>query len=509
MSIPSLIWAVLLVLVPAGSPPAALPRADDEDVAELERKLRDLSDKTDWLGYRSGAVKKLARLGTPEAWELVIGALEDIAPRCADEAQLQLGALQGPEVLEDLLGKSGLRSKDEWVRLRVAEALGRVTIEVDGEALVKALGDRQPEVRRTLLWSLERLALAGHLGGDVQRKLVPGVQKVLRKDSDPDVRGAALYALQAIEPAAGREAVLEGLGDKRESVRTAALAVGAGFSDGEELLARHADDPSLRVRTQVVRSLVDRETATAARLLVDRLEAEPEERLRWHLVAELQRLSGRKYRLDPRPWRDWAAKLPDDWKPAEGEESSPGAADLGERSVAFAGLPVISRRVCFLIDFSGSIWEEREGGGTLKEVIDVKLREALESLPEDTLFNVIPYTAQPIPWSEGLEPAKPSNVKKALEFFEGCRASGTGAFFEAAELALEDPLLDTIIVLTDGKPSGGRRWNMDLMVDLFTEKNRYRQVAYDSLLVDCPKNLQKRWSELAARTGGRSVAVEL
>ena len=75
---------------------------------------------------RAQAVEELARAGTNEAWELVIGALADRKGEVADTAQLVLAGLREPKVLELLARVPGLRSKEPLVRVRVAELLGRL-----------------------------------------------------------------------------------------------------------------------------------------------------------------------------------------------------------------------------------------------------------------------------------------------------------------------------------------------------------------------------------------------
>jgi len=65
------------------------------------------------------------------------------------------------------------------------------------------------------------------------------------------------------------------------------------------------------------------------------------------------------------------------------------------------------------------------------------------------------------------------------------------------------------VTLTDGVPTGGHRWNLPLMVELLVERDRCRKVAFDSILVDAPKSHRILWADLAARTGGRSIAIEL
>ncbi|MCP3918387.1 MAG: HEAT repeat domain-containing protein [bacterium] len=102
--------------------PAGL-RADDPQptVRELKAQLRAA-----YPDKRRRAVKKLAALGTEDAWELVFGALEDREPEVADEAQVWIAKVADTGLRKRLLGREGLGAKDDWVRLRVAEAFGRM-----------------------------------------------------------------------------------------------------------------------------------------------------------------------------------------------------------------------------------------------------------------------------------------------------------------------------------------------------------------------------------------------
>jgi hypothetical protein len=229
--------------------------------------------------------------------------------------------------------------------------------------------------------------------------------------------------------------------------------------------------------------------------------------MRFGILAYLRARSGLDLGFDAAAWRGWAERV--EGRLATGEGKGGRLPPVGGTKANFAGLNLISDRVCFLVDFSGSTWQTKVGERTRKEILDERLRSALEGLPAATQFNVMPYTNEPIPWEKRLVPSDKANVKRALDFFERCHQSGRGNFYDAAMLALEDPDVDTIVVLTDGVPTGGHRWNLELMVELLVERDRFRRVAFDSILVDAPKSKQRLWQELADRTGGRMVVAKL
>jgi hypothetical protein len=240
--------------------------------------------------------------------------------------------------------------------------------------------------------------------------------------------------------------------------------------------------------------------------LIARLEKEERTRLRYEILRRLREMSGQDHGFDLAAWRAWAQELRGLVSTGDPRADT---GPLGDTRVALAGLTVLSDRVAFLIDLSGSMWDtSAEGERTRKQVVDGMLRACLESLPREARFNVIPYTRDPIPWEKGLARASSENVSRAAAWFERCHQRGPGNVHDAILLALADPEVDTVVILTDGKPTGGRRWNMDLMVELLVERNRFRQVAFDSILVETPRPFRRLWADLAERTGGRSVAVE-
>lgn len=483
-----------------------------QDLGELTKKLADTNEKT-----RREAVQELAKEGSAAAWKLVLSALADASPMVADEAQIQLGSVATAALFEPALGKDGLAAKDDWVRLRVAEAIGRVNFEIPAAELAKRLTDKSDDVRRAACWSIERLADAKHLEAKKVSALREDLAKLAAKDKNEEVRAAAVCAWAAVSDKLTSDDLKDYMAAKSSAVNCAALIAVERLPQVEVFALASVTLISPRVGevTQAVELLSKLGTAAAARALANGIDNQITLRLKWTIVETLQRMSGLKHRLDSRPWIAWAKSLPDGWTaPSEAEkkkdsDKAPDKADGEQKTVTFVGLPILSESVVFLIDLSGSMWEKVEGSKTRKEIVDGELARALEGLRPGTRFNVIPFTAAPIPWQPKLAVVNPENVKKALAFFAGRHDQGKGNYWDALELALEDPDVDTVIVLGDGAPTGGHRWNMELIKDLFAERNRFHRVSVSAVLVGASKFLTTQWTELCEASHGTVLAAEL
>ena len=487
-------WAVALACG------AGVVLGGGETGAELAERLE--SSKP---GKRRSAVKALAKIGDRTSWRLVLGALSDEMPEVADQAQLALGGVDDEVILRGLLGKQGLQAKEVETRRRAAEALGRVSLRVECSAVAKGLSDRDEEVRRRVLWTIERLAEREGLGGELDKRLLPVLKRKWKGDRSAGVRAACLMAIDAVDSETARELARKGLVDRREEVRCASLLVAARHAElTEELELRLERDPSSRVRSLLIESYETIGTADTARALVRVLDTEPRLRLRWSALSALRRISGMKYRMNIEPWRAWAENLPRSWR----AERVPKHEVRSGGTRVFGGMPLLSDRVAFLFDLSGSLWNKRKDGTTRKEYADRQLALALGSLVPDSKFNIIPYTKRPFAWSDELEPANERNLERAYKDFENCRETGQGNFYGAALLALSDPEVDTIMVLTDGAPTGGEIWSLELMIPMLLSQSRFKRVRFDSILVDAPKGLQHYWRELAEKSGGQVIVVE-
>ena len=499
---------------------------DGPSFEEARRALRE-----PWSDARARGVRALAEIGSDQAWGLVIECLEDGDARVADTAELALAGLPGGAVRDRLMGRDGLHSGNDLVRRRVARALGRMSGPLDGERLVAALDPRDPPGARAICRTLERAAHEHREQGDRQQgdrqhgdrehgdwqqeerlpeerlrgnraRMVRGLVRLLGSRMPQDLAADALAAIVALDPASGRREVEESLEDRRPRVRAAAVRLFEG--PGERLRGALADEHSC-VRMAAVGALAARRDSAGARALVARLGLEERSRIRERILGELRSLSGLRHGSDPRPWSDWARGLEPGWRPSP-------TLDRAERPATrtHAGLstvPLSSDRFVMLVDFSGSLWAPRPDGRRRKDLLDVQVPQLLMRMPASSRFNLVPYATRPSPWKERLVEATARNKRSASRAFERCNLTGKGDLWGALQDQLADPEVDTILVVTDGAPTGGDCWDLGLLGELLEEECRWSSITVDMVLIDGSPGLHSRWREITSRTGGQLTAV--
>jgi len=165
--------------------------------------------------------------------------------------------------------------------------------------------------------------------------------------------------------------------------------------------------------------------------------------------------------------------------------------------------------VALLIDLSGSVQQKLKAGNTRKEALDQYIRNTLKVLPVGTLFQLVPYAAKPHPWPDEPEVADRRMGQRAQEYYDDLHLAGTGDLWEALELTLAGGELDSVLILSDGAPTGGFHWDLGLFVQLTLERVRLAPVSFDLVLVDAGKRVTAHWKNLAEQTGGTLTSVKL
>jgi hypothetical protein len=134
-----------------------------------------------------------------------------------------------------------------------------------------------------------------------------------------------------------------------------------------------------------------------------------------------------------------------------------------------------------------------------------ELTRILEKLPDDSLVNIIPFHRKPLPWKKELHPLRGGGRKEAIKFVRNLTTELMTNIYDTLELALEDKRVDTIFILTDGQPVGGKYDNPDDILREIGGLNRVRGAKIHCISFGRETQLLKK---LAAQNGGDYRAAD-
>ena len=541
--------ALLLVLL--APPPRPADAADPEDRwIEVLEKTRDAFEQK----QRTDAMRKLAGIGTDKAARALLPVFEDVFVHLRDHAvSAWITMLKGTHAadVQTWLTNRALTHKDSAVRIGAATALGltsgaeieeplRLALkkEKDGEVLVAlaraAAGLRgTPDLRGVLLTRFKHkdgAAVFALTQASVQldgAAAVPALRPVLKHRQPLARAGAvlALHRLQALPP----EAIEAALADEAPEPAMA-LAEALAFDhaplawpgEGRAVLERLLSSPSWRVRAAAVQGALRVWKPEVVDLLIARLGTETG-RIRDDVQRALETFSGRNIGDDPDLWRAWWIQVHTDFEAGPQPKADragnipfrsapPGAAEGMSETVAFFDVPLRSRRLAFVFDLSGSMRDPVATGSsqTKLQLVQEELQRTLEKLPKETVFDIYVYrypsSDKPRPKLERAlkrrQAASAGVVSKALAWLRKQEAKGWGAFYEPLEAMFAEDV-DTVVLLSDGRPSRGRYDRDFRILQEFPRANRFHRVAVHTVLIGTKGADQKFMEALAQATGGR------
>jgi hypothetical protein len=425
---------------------------------------------------------------------------------------------------------------DEALRLRAAfsNAEKRVASELlvladvldaHGQLVAKLPPDAQKAVRDD--WTKSRLAskdwgvraecyeLLGHTMTDwATEMLVAAVVRVPEQaDKEPDPRALVV--------------AVDGL-----AVREPAKVVPA--------LVSRIDDVRWLVRAAVVKALEDTPSKEGIDAIVKRL-AKEDGRLKADCARALSALTGQSIPANPEMWRIWWEANRDKWagKPPPAKEEKPDPLGLGakpatddSKKTGFFGIEVESRRVVFVIDISGSMAASMGGTGpdaktSRADAAKAELSRVIGALEDGSLFDMVFFSAGVKVWKPEMQKADGKTRKEAQDFVSAIQIGGGTNTFDALEAAFglgdigkgkkkeSDPTgdarVDTIVFLSDGKPSVGKTTDPDAIRAAVRDWNKARRVAIHAVAFGSVKKEGQDGADpqfmkgLADDTGGKFV----
>ncbi len=167
-----------------------------------------------------------------------------------------------------------------------------------------------------------------------------------------------------------------------------------------------------------------------------------------------------------------------------------------ESRYAFYGIPLHSDAVAFVCDISGSM----EGAplATLKK----QLLAVLKSFPPTGRFNIICFESNVTSWASGLRNAGDKAKSSARGFVDAMATRGATNLWGGLMRAFSDDAADTIVLLSDGSPSGGKITDPAQITSTFLKRNKERMVRVHVICIGWDQPQLRR---LAEKTGGTYV----
>ena len=301
------------------------------------------------------------------------------------------------------------------------------------------------------------------------------------EDDDPVARSAAAISLAAVRTPDALAALYELLGDEDYSVRFQALDA--------VLAARHLSsiDP-----------------------LLDRLGTE-QGVMRPVILRSLQLLTSEDFGNSTQMWRNWWRDHKGDFQIPTLKEAKAASAARGLRKdknstkASFYGMRIISDRLCFVIDNSGSMTSKTKSGKTRLKAMQDQLTTTFNGLPDGTMVNMAFFAAKVIVWSDELRILNSSSRESAVEMINGIGTSGKTITYEGLMAGLADPRVDTIYLLTDGQPYGGAYPNTGDILREIGRVNSVRHVVINCISVGQDSAFLKK---LAEQNHGKYARVD-
>lgn len=421
-----------------------------------------------------------ARAATELVQGLVLVGDADFFP-----AILRFGATRGRSVKQALRRVAGAAGKNaDLIEFLIEEG-----IESDSP------GERS--VAKILLSKAPAAAVA---------PLVARIRKQLKRNRKKVLESAAgLHDLLAKDPTWVQDlARLAGATDFESRMLGLAMLLEMGSPAAITDAQRYLKNRAWELRSLSYRYLIKSRDVTSIPLLIARFGKE-EGRLEHEVNTALFKHTG------TRCWtlRDWSAW----WRHNKVGFALPhpksvmgGGSSTGGNTVSYYDIPLVSSRIAFLVDHSGSMAARVGTDKKRTRLMAAKeqLRLVIGALPKTHKVNLVPFESDVAQVWRELKELNTGNRRELLKEVNKIKlARGTNTY-GAIMAAMEDPEVDTIYLLTDGVPTVGDVTDSEEILEAVMRENRTRQITIHCISIGMKSQLLM---DLAALTGGQYKEV--
>jgi HEAT repeat protein/Mg-chelatase subunit ChlD len=416
---------------------------------------------------------------------------------------------------------------------------------VPAHKLIRLLDDRSPAVRG---------ATAIFLAASEDRSVVSVLIEHL-SEKDKDTLLLIIFALGELKAEEAVEPLTEMLARARWEVKAAVIDALGRIGDPTTVdeLTKYLNSRRWQVRAAAISALARIRSKESVTALIERMQKE-DGRLLGDIARALEKLTGLELGTDARGWKDWWKSARDRYVLPREVSASPETANPGldrgprtELAPTYHGIEIVSHKICFIIDISGSMSGtmqragQQPGGGTAKpgqpgspgtadpskkkekkkepifkgkkgrvqpkndtkiEFAKAELMNCIVALSKKVRFNIISFESNIQSWQKRLISASRENKRRAIDWVRAMTPRGSTNLGDALLKAFEDKDVDTIFVLSDGSPNSGKLPSTDMILSEVRRLNTARRIVIHTINFRGAKEFMRR---LAEENGGEFV----
>jgi HEAT repeat protein len=399
----------------------------------------------------------------------------------------------GKKALKAFVDDAGKFATPEPLRIALAELVADVNDPATNKKLMRAVTKGKPYEKRFALRALVNDADEGLLEdarallGDEESSVrtvaceflvrrgdtasAPAIEAMMGELTDPVAVSLVMDQLGRLlgKDDAWEKKLLEFVGSEDIEVRNAALTQ-LGRDRGTahlELLVENLGSPAWSTRLACLRGLTAMRDRQTIGPIVEQMQSEYG-RMKVEFADALFELTGQPFRTAEKSWLAW-------WK-GDGKDSD--VISLAELEKArereelrrlkqvtnsrFFGIRIVSHRVVFIIDVSGSMEEPMRADyrdsnpETRMTVAKRELTNAIKGLEQGALFNIITFSSGVDSWlDDGVMASGDRSRDEAEAFVARLTPGGATNLYDSIRMAFDDEEVDTIFILSDGEPTAG------------------------------------------------------
>lgn len=282
-----------------------------------------------------------------------------------------------------------------------------------------------------------------------------------------------------------------------------------------------------RLKAAAMKVLATYPDSRSIELLFEYLKSKPEGKMPSLAARTLYEITNKDLGDEAKVWESWWKVNKDKWTPTTWGYKINDPQSKGKSTATYYGIEIVSDRIAFVLDGSGSmsgpvtVTRKSKGGSVVGPASQTmsfleRAKQELFRCVRELAQNNAKAKVQVIFFQEKLltfSPKKMANARASLKpieaFFKKVTAEQSGDMLLAVQTAMEDSEVDTIFILSDGAPSAGLHTIKASFLKWIEEENRFRSIQFFGIIIGNSIRGKSIMQDLAETHQGKAIEDDL